>query len=184
METDATDEDLVQSTAQGDMGAFEQLVLRHQQMAWRTAFHLVAHHQTAEDLAQEAFLRVFEAADRYRPTAAFRTYLYRIVVRLCLDYLRKGRPIPTKNLGCDLEASSSYLSPVQRAAHVERLEAVQDALTRLPANQRTAIVLRYFEGRSGLEISAAMEITVKAVERLLARGRAALEWLLKEYFEE
>ena len=63
------DEDLMQLVAQGDLEAFEQLVLRHQEMAWRTAYRLVADYQAAEDLAQEAFLRILKAADRYRPTA-------------------------------------------------------------------------------------------------------------------
>ena len=183
MATDIPDDDLVQLVAQGDLAAFEQLVLRHQQRAWRTAYRLVVDYHAAEDLAQEAFLRVFKAADRYRPTAAFRTYLYRIVVRLCLDYLRKGGPIPTHDLGCNVEASSSSPSPDQQAAHVEQLQAVREALSRLPASQRTVIVLRYYEGLSGREIAAAMEITVKAVERLLARGRARLERFLIGFLE-
>ena len=183
MQTGVSDENLMQLVVQGDLDAFEQIVLRHQQMAWRTAYRLVADYQAAEDLAQEAFLRVFKAADRYRPTAAFRTYLNRIVVRLCLDYLRKGRPIPTDTLGCNVEASNSSPSPDQQAVDVEQVQAVQQALARLPTNQRAAIVLRYYEGLSGRQIAAAMEITVKAVERLLARGRATLERLLSGFLE-
>jgi RNA polymerase sigma-70 factor (ECF subfamily) len=98
MDTGIPDGGLMRRVAQGDLDAFERLVLRHQEMVWRTAYRLVADHQAAEDIAQDAFLRVFEASERYRPTAAFRTYLHRIVVRLCLDYLRKGRPIATDHL--------------------------------------------------------------------------------------
>ena len=184
MGTGTADEDLVLLIAQGDLDAFEQLVLRHQQMAWRTAYRLVADYQAAEDLAQEAFLRIIEAADRYRPTAAFRTYLYRIVVRLCLDYCRKGRAVPTGSLHCAVEDPSLSSSPEQQAVHVERVQAVQGALAHLPARQRTAIVLRYYEGLSGQEIAAAMETSVKAVERLLARGRASLETPLSRFLEE
>jgi len=175
-----SDEALMQAVALGDLAAFERLVLRHQESAWRTAYRTLGCHQTAEDVAQEAFLRIFEAADRYRPTAAFRTYLYRIVVRLCLDYLRKGRPAPTDNL---LPADDRS-SPEHRATEAEQTQAVQDAIGRLPAKQRTAIVLRYYEGLSGREIAAAMETSVKAVERLLARARATLEGLLANYLKK
>ncbi len=183
MKNDTPDEELLQLVAQGDLDAFEQLVLRHQQRIWLTAFRLVADYQAAEDLAQEAFLRVFKAADRYRPTAAFRTYLYQIVVRLCLDYLRKGRPIPTNDLGGNVGISSTAPSPDQFAAQGEQVLAVQEALTHLPANQRTAIVLRYYEGLSGREIAASMDLSVKAVERLQARGRTHLERLLTRFLE-
>jgi len=180
METSAPDEDLMQLVAQGDLDAFEQLVLRHQQMAWRTAYCLVADYQAAEDLAQEAFLKIFEAADRYRPTAAFRTYLYRIVVRLCLDYLRKGRPVPTHNL----LATDEWPSPEQQAIDAEQVQAVQEAIGSLPPKQRTAVVLRYFEGLSGREIAVVMETSLKAVERLLARARATLEGLLGYFLQK
>lgn len=180
METDASDEDLMQSVGQGNLDAFGQLVLRHQETAWRTAYRMLGCHQTAEDVAQEAFLRIFEAADRYRPTAAFRTYLYRIVVRLCLDHLRKGRPVPSGNL---LPADHRS-SPEQRATEAEQAHAVQEAIGRLPPKQRTAVVLRYYEGLTGREIAAAMETSVKAVERLLARARATLERLLGDFLQE
>jgi RNA polymerase sigma-70 factor (ECF subfamily) len=179
METGAPDENLMQLVAQGDLDAFGQLVLRHQETAWRTSYRLVADYQAAEDIAQEAFLKILQAADRYRPTAAFRTYLYRVVIRLCLDYLRKGRPVPTDNL---LPADDGA-SPGQRTAHAEQTEAVQEAIGCLPPKQRTAIVLRYYEGLAGREIAAAMETSVKAVERLLARARAKLEGLLADYLK-
>ena len=180
METGASDENLMQLVAQGDLDAFEQLVLRHQQLAWRTAYRLVADYQAAEDLAQGAFLKIFEAADRYRPTAAFRTYLYRIVVRLCLDHLRKGRPVPSDNL----LPTDDWPSPEQQATDAEQAQAVQEAISSLPPKQRTAVVLRYYEGLGGRETAAAMETSAKAVERLLARARATLEGLLADYLQK
>ena len=157
--------------AKGDREAFEQLVLRHQQAVWRTAYRMVGDRQAAEDLAQEGFLRVAQAADRYRPTAAFRTYLYRIVVRLCLDYLRKKRPESIANLNIIAGDSESVTG---RAEREERADRVQQALASIPPKQRSAIVLRYYEGLSGHEIAATMDTTTKAVERLLARGRKVL----------
>jgi RNA polymerase sigma-70 factor (ECF subfamily) len=180
MEPVPSDETLMLAVARGDLAAFERLVLRHQESAWRTAYRMLGCHQTAEDVSQEAFLRVSEAAERYRPTAAFRTYLYRIVVRLCLDHLRKRRPVPTDNL----LPADDWPSPEQWAAHVEQAQAVQEAVGRLPPKQRAAVVLRYYEGLSGREIAAAMDTSVKAVERLLARSRKTLEARLRAFFQK
>jgi RNA polymerase sigma-70 factor (ECF subfamily) len=172
-----SDEALMQAVARGDLVAFEQLVVRHQESAWRTAYRMLGCHQAAEDVAQEAFLRIFEAAGRYRPTAAFRTYFYRIVVRLCLDHLRKGRPVPTDNL----LPTDDWPSPEQQASDAEQAQAVRDAIGGLTPKQRTAVVLRYYEGLSGREIAGAMESSPKAVERLLGRARTTLERLLGDF---
>jgi len=180
MEPVSSDECLMQMAARGDLAAFEQLVLRHQESVWRTAYRMLGRHGEAEDIAQEAFLRVFEARERYRPTAAFRTYLYRIVVRLCLDHLRKGRSVPTDNLFPVDDSPSAQ----QQLAQREQAQAVEQAIGRLPPKQRTAVVLRYYEGLSGREIAAVMETTLKAVQRLLARARAALEARLGKFFRE
>jgi RNA polymerase sigma-70 factor, ECF subfamily len=180
MEQHASDETLMRAVAGGDVAAFEQLVLRHQESVWRTAYRMVGCRQSAEDIAQAAFLRVFEAQQRYRPTAAFRTYLYRIVVRLCLDHLRKRHPV----VADDLVPVDDRSSPELRAIDREQAEAVQKAIGRLPSKQRTVIVLRYYEGLSGAEIAAAMETSPKAVERLLARGRKTLETRLGRFFSK
>lgn len=87
-----SDEELMSDVAEGDLVAFEQLVRRHQASAWNAAFHLLGNVHAAEDISQEAFLRILRAAPRYRPTAAFRTYLYRIVTRLCRDRHRRSSP--------------------------------------------------------------------------------------------
>jgi RNA polymerase sigma-70 factor (ECF subfamily) len=175
-----SDESLMEAAGRGDLAAFERLVLRHQEWVWRVAYRLVGCRQTAEDVAQEAFLRVFRAAERYRPTAALRTYLHRIVVRLCLDQLRKGRPVASEEL---LPADDGP-SADQRALDAEQARAVQKAVGRLPPKQRAAVVLRYYEGLSGRDIATAMDTSVKAVERLLARARKALEARLGDFFRE
>jgi RNA polymerase sigma-70 factor (ECF subfamily) len=177
MNSPRTDEALMQAVTQGDFFAFEQLVRRHQEPVWRTAYRMLGSHADAEDIAQQAFLKIFEARERYRPTAAFRTYLYRIVVRLCLDRLRKKRPVD----GQDLSPVDPGVSPVDQAADAERSRAVQQAIARLPARQRAAVVLRYYESLASREIAAAMDTSQKAVERLLARARDTLEVSLRDF---
>ena len=166
-----SDEELMLDVAQGDMAAFGQLVRRHQTSVWRTAFRLLRNADDAEEVAQDAFIRVLQAAGRYRPTAAFRTYLYRIVTRLCRDRRRKIAPFSFSDL--DREPASSP-SPVQDAVQKEERGAVRETLELLPVKQREAIVLRYYEDLSYHEVGQIIGATAKGVERLLARGKAAL----------
>lgn len=164
----------------GDLEAFEQLVLRHQAEAWRVAYRYTGDPAEAEDLAQNAFLKVLAAAPRYKPTAKFRTWFFRILTRLCMDYGRKKRPILTETLPDLADASPN---PAQQANQAERTILIQTALNALPADYRMAVVLRYFEGLSGAEMAATMGRSVKAVERLLARAKAMLKPRLEGMLE-
>ncbi len=92
------DEDLLLAVGRGDAQAFTELVRRHQAAAWSIAYRYSGNREDAEDLVQDAFLRLLNAAPRYRPTAAFRTYFSCIVSRLCLDHVRKKRPAPCADL--------------------------------------------------------------------------------------
>jgi len=175
-----SDEDLMLAAGRGDLNAFEQLVLRHQAEAWRVAYRFTGDAAEAEDLAQESFLRILDAAPRYRPTATFRTYFYRVLTRLCLDHRRKKRPILAEPF---LDAADDAPSPSQQASQAERKAVIQAALDALSPDYRMAVVLRYFEGLSGAEMAEAMGRSVKAVERLLARAKAALEPQLRHLLE-
>jgi RNA polymerase sigma-70 factor, ECF subfamily len=170
-----SDEELMRAVQQGDLSAFEQIVLRHQGTAWAVACRFLGDPSEAEDVAQEAFLRILKAAPGYRASAKFQTFLYQVVSRLCLDRARKKRPIYVETLP---EAASESASPGEALQEEERRQWVRGALERLPANQRLAVVLRYYEEMGYEEIGAAMDVSPKAVERLLARGRAALCGLL------
>jgi len=169
------------SVAEGDLDAFEQIVLRHQRSAWQTAFHFTGDATEAEDLAQEAFLRILEAAGRYRPSAKFATFLHRVVGRLCLDYAKKKRPRYTGSLPDTPNGSSS---PADALADQERERMVRKALDSLAPRQRLAVILRHYEDFSTADIAEAMGTSSKAVERLLARGRADLKRHLGEFLEE
>ncbi|MFO7901628.1 MAG: RNA polymerase sigma factor [Planctomycetota bacterium] len=176
-----SDEELMSAVAEGDLGAFEQLVRRHQASAWNAAFHLLGNVHTAEDISQEAFLRVLRAAPRYRPTATFRTYLYRIVTRLCRDRHRRRSPSFCDNPD---SPTSRDASPEANSATREEARMVREALASLPPRQREAVVLRYYEGLNHDEISQVVGTSRKGVERLLARGRTALAPLLNTLLEE
>lgn len=171
----AGDEELMIAVSRGDLGAFEQLVLRHQTSAWNAAFRFLGDHAEAEDVVQDAFLKIYDAAPRYEVTAKFRTYLYRVVTRLCIDRAERKRP----RYGRDVpEISDSGDCPLKTLTSAERQQQIRRALDGLPPNQRMAVILKYFDCLSSAEIAASMEITTKAVERLLARARESLESLL------
>ncbi|HEY3295305.1 MAG TPA: sigma-70 family RNA polymerase sigma factor [bacterium] len=172
------DDELMLAAGQGDVQAFEQIVLRHQAFAWSVAYRFVGNREDAEDLVQDAFLRLLAAAARYRPTASFRTYLSRIICRLCLDHMEKKRPVV-----CDELPECADTSPLPDGIVVreEQASAVRRGITLLPPNQRLAIILRYYEDCSYRDIAEAMDTTEKAVERLLARGREALGNTLKDW---
>jgi RNA polymerase sigma-70 factor, ECF subfamily len=166
-----SDELLVQATGRGDLRSFEQIVTRHQTWAWRIAYRFIGNGDDASEIVQEAFLRLLEASGRYRPSAAFRTYFYRIISRLCLDRAKKKHPLLLETLpGAADPRPDVSEAMIKREAAL----AVRSALDALPANQRLAIVLRYYEDLNYEEIASALETTPKAVERLLARGRERL----------
>jgi len=164
----------------GDLAAFELLVLRYQAEAWRVAYRFTGDAAQAEDLAQDAFLKILEAAPRYQPTATFRTYFYRVLSRSCLDDRRKKRPLLGEPAAT---ADQDKVGPADQVIRDERDLCIQAALDALPAEYRLVIVLRYFEGLNGGEMAAAMGRSVKAVERLLARARSALEPQLRHFLD-
>jgi len=171
------DEELMLAVGKGELGAFDKIVLRHQRFVWGIAYRFLGDRVEAEDIAQKAFLKLLEAAPRYRPTAGFRTYLYRIVSRLCMDYARKKRLILSEDIA---ERADSSFNPAATFDVKERATEIRRAMDGLPPRQRMAVILKYYEGLSYTDIARAMGITVKAVERLLDRARTALRSRLSQ----
>ncbi len=172
---EATDAELMQATAGGDLEAFSELVLRYQGLAWKTAYRFVGEPMEAEDIAQEAFLKILEAAPRYREKGLFRTYFYRTLTRLCIDRSRKKHPANISDIP-DIPDQSP--DPVEILIDKERRTGVLAALDTLPPNQKAAIILKHFEGLSYSEIARILDVTPKAVEGLIGRAGASLSALL------
>ena len=143
-------------------------------MAWR----FLGDATEAQDIVQEGFLKIFKAASRYRPTAKFRTYLYRVITRLCLDWEAKKRPEYMEVLP---SLSDSSRDPEALVALGQLSSAVQKCLADLPAKQRIAITLRQYDGMTYNEISEVLEVSPKAVDSLLQRARDALRRCLAVY---
>lgn len=160
----------MQQLARGDRDALAALVRRHQRRILTLAYRLTRDWSAAEDIAQDAFLRLWKAAPRYRPEARVTTLLHRIVVNLCLDAAKKRRPIlgevpetPAPNQAADGPFDVASASAAVRAAVAD-----------LPERQRIAVVLHKFSGLSQREVAEVTGWTPSAVESLLVRAYAAL----------
>jgi len=167
-----TDEERMLAVGKGDLDAFSDLVLAYQRPAWNVAHRFLRDPAEAEDVVQNAFLKILDAAPRYRPTASFRTYLYQVVTRLCIDHTEKMRPEYTDNLP---EVADPSAGLGEDFAAREEKDAVRSALDSLLPTQRMAVILRHYEGLSYTEIGLAIGVSAKAVEGLLGRARSALQ---------
>ena len=166
-----SDEALMARVARGDEPAYRLLARRHLPAMLGLARRILGNAADAEDAVQEAMLRVWTHAPRWQPLAAFRTWLTRVVVNLCLDRKRRAAWV-------NLDAAGELVDPAPTAGEAaerdERERLLSAAIAELPARQRTAIVLTYSEGMSNAQVAEILETTVSAVETLLIRGKQNL----------
>lgn len=175
-----TDEALLALYATGDAAAARELTARLVPRVLGYAARLLGDRAEAEDVAQEAMLRLWRASSGWRAgEAQVSTWLYRVVTNLCTDRLRaRGRrgPVGTGDLPDVADAAAGAEAGLIEA---DRIAALDAALAQLPERQRQALVLRHLEGVSNPEIAAVMDIGVEAVESLTARAKRALATLLQ-----
>ena len=166
-----SDDALLARTAGGDHAAWGMLVDRHLAAVLRYAGYVLRDDTQAEDVAQDTFIRLAKkASDWKEDSPSLRSWLYRVARNLCIDHMRTRR---TTSIDAAEDIADTHDgSAMERDLDMER--SVTTALDLLPERQRTAIVLVHFEGLSGTEASAALEISVEAVESLLARARRTL----------
>ncbi len=176
------DDELLALYAQGDAGAARALTARLGPRVFSHAQRLLADRAEAEDVTQEALLRLWRIApDWRRGEAKVTTWLYRVTANLCTDRLRRRRGTDLDSVPEIADERPSVEASMQRKA---RAEALQAALMRLPDRQRQAVVLRHIEGLDNPEIARIMDLGLRAVESLTARGKRALEGLLLGQREE
>ena len=180
---DVTDEALLVLFANGEPAAARALTLRLTPKAFGHAVRLLGKRAEAEDVAQEALLRLWRVAPEWRQgEAKVTTWLYRVVANLCTDRLRRsGRGVA---LDAVPEPEDEARGPLDKMQAEARADALQTALDGLPDRQRQAVVLRHIEGLANPEIAEIMEISVDAVESLTARGKRALSAALEGRREE
>jgi RNA polymerase sigma-70 factor (ECF subfamily) len=177
---DALDHGLMEAVGRRDGDAFARLVERHYAWALGFAERMLGARHEAEDLVQVAFMRVWQGAARWEPNARFSTWLYRVLYNLCMDRFRARKAASSEPLDDDLVEALAEDVPVgeQRVLNMEKSTRVRAALSALPARQRAALVLCYYEELSQAEAAPLLGISEGALESLLSRGRATLrKWL-------
>ena len=173
---DAADAVLLQAFAAGDRQAAAVLTARHLPQVLGQATRMLGNRAEAEDVAQDAMMRLWQTAPDWRDEAQVGTWLYRVVANLCIDRLRKRRRgVPLDTVDDPADEAPSVTARMQTQA---RMRALSDALAELPDRQAQAVALRHLEGLANPEIARIMDISVRSVESLTARGKRALQALM------
>jgi RNA polymerase sigma-70 factor (ECF subfamily) len=183
-----SDEALCARVAAREEGAFDQLVDRYQARAYRLAWSLLRDAEDARDLSQEAFLRVYQSAGRFRGDARFSTWFYRILVNLCLDHRRRRRWWHRVMVTHERDDDQTALverqparepDPGQHATEEQTMTRLWAAVDRLSPQQRAAVVLSVQEQLSTPEIAAVLQCSEPTVRVHLHRAVQALRRILK-----
>ncbi|PKU26243.1 RNA polymerase sigma-70 factor [Telmatospirillum siberiense] len=174
---DGSDDALLERMRQDDVDAYRTLVERHIDHAYAVAMRILKNPADAEDVTQDAFVKAWLNRHRWDAgRAKFSTWLYRVIVNRCID---KQRLLKTEWLD-DVEEPAADITDAVTLIHRQRVYGrLEDALHRLPTQQRVALVLSYYEDMSNIEVADVMGTTVGAVESLLKRGRKRLRELLR-----
>jgi len=171
-ETAASDDAMLVLFANGDRLAAQELTRRLGPRSYSLALRVLGNRAEAEDVTQEAMLRLWRIAPDWQPgVARVSTWLYRVTLNLCLDLKRKARSVNIDEVGEPVDPARSAPERIQDNA---RVDALQGALMQLSDRQRQAVVLRHIQELSNPEIAGIMGISVEAVESLTARGKRAL----------
>ncbi len=166
-----SDDQLMGKIAQGDKSAFTEFTLRHVNKLLAFAMRYMNQRDDAEDITQEAFTRLWTKAPQWQNRGITPlSWLYRITYHLCIDSLRKRKPVATID-----EDTRETITTEESASQQEiRQQAVEHALSALPERQRSAILMCTYQGLSNREASEALDISVDALESLLSRARRKL----------
>ena len=167
-----TDNELIRYCRQGDMDAFRELVERYQTKSIWIAYHMVGNYEEARDISQEAFVRVYKSLSKFNLASNFYTWLYRIVVNLSIDFLRKQKyrtkPISIDDVG---DIKSDDISIRQYFDQKELSQEIHEILNQLPEQYRVILTLRDIEGFSCREIEQIIECNHNTVRWRLFRAR-------------
>ena len=179
--TAKSDEELVALATAGDLDSFNQLVARWERPIYALAYRTLGREEDARDVVQEAFLRAFRALRGFRGQAKFSSWLYRITLNLCRDWIRRERRAPVVHLpeGVDpIEVADERVAPSESVedlvARKQMSEAVARAMQELPEEQRVAILLKEFHGLTFQEIADQLDCPLSTVKTRLYQGLSVL----------
>ena len=179
--TPVTDEELVTRATAGDLESFNQLVVRWERPIYALAYRTLGREEAARDVVQESFLRAFRGLKGFKGQAKFSSWLYRITLNLCRDWMRKSRrapmiQVPETEDGLDMaEQMPSPAESVEELVNRQQMSAaVAKAMAELPDEQRPAILMKEFHGLTFQEIADALDCPLSTVKTRLYQGLSVL----------
>jgi RNA polymerase sigma-70 factor (ECF subfamily) len=186
-ELSGQDRTLIARAQSGDIGAFNDLIQKYEKPVFNFAYRLTSHYDDAHDVAQDAFVRAFNAINSFRGDASFTTWLFRITTNVFLDERKKRKAHPVQSLDEYVQHNESTLTrqvedhapgPEAITTDKERIAVLNHAIQQLPEYQRTMVVMYHMEQKSYEEIAEVMEVPIGTVKSRLNRARLALKDLL------
>lgn len=181
-----TDEELVARSIEGDQDCFNQLIVRWQRPIYGLAYRVIGREEDARDIVQETFLRAFRALPGFKGEAKFSSWLYRIALNLCRDWIRRQKrtPIVSAPEGIDIIELAAEQGPVESietlVARKQLSETVAEAMQHLPEEQRTAIILKEYHGLTFQEIAELQGCPLSTVKTRLYQGLSVLRRRLEQ----
>ena len=181
-----TDEELVARAQGGDIESFNQLIVRWERPIYALAYRVIGREEDARDVCQDAFLRAYRALPGFKGQAKFSSWLYRIALNLCRDWIRRQRRAPVSQLPEDMDAIelASEKGPVESiedlVARRELSAIVEEAMSELSEEQRTAIILKEYHGMTFQEIADMQGCPLSTVKTRLYQGLSLLRRRLEQ----
>jgi RNA polymerase sigma-70 factor (ECF subfamily) len=175
-----TDEELVTRSRGGDVDSFNQLILRWERPIYALAYRVIGREEDARDVCQETFLRAFRSLAGFKGQAKFSSWLYRIALNLCRDWIRRQRRAPVSQLPEDIDIleAAAATEPTESiedlVARRELSAVVEEAMALLPDEQRTAIILKEYHGMTFQEIADLQGCPLSTVKTRLYQGLSVL----------
>ncbi|MDT8428342.1 MAG: sigma-70 family RNA polymerase sigma factor [Pseudomonadales bacterium] len=170
--------EMMAAIAAGDQNAYADAVKRYLRLISSYCLRMTGNRGEAEDLTQETFLKLWTHAHSWKPElASVSTWLHRIAHNLCIDFMRRDKSSSKEELNENIPDDFDTAAELDRQALIARLH---QALNQLPERQRSALVLNQFQGLSNRDVAAVMDISVEAVESVLARARRTLKQKLHD----
>lgn len=178
--TDLKERDLIRRAKQGDMLAFEELILKHEKIVYNVALRMMNHSEDARDISQEVFLKAYRNLANFDERSAFSTWLYRITHNTCIDEMRKRKGKQSYSLEEELENEDGSMqrqiadegdTPEESLLREEQKSEILQALDTLSEEHKAAIILRDVKGLSYEEISEILELSLGTVKSRISRAR-------------
>jgi len=182
--TDLKERELIRRAKQGDMLAFEELILQHEKIVYNLALRMMNHSEDAQDISQEVFLKAYRSLQNFDERSAFSTWLYRITHNTCIDEMRKRKGKQSYSLEEELESADGTMqrqvadagdTPEESLMRKEQKSEILQALDTLSEEHKAAIILRDVKGMAYEEIAEILELSLGTVKSRISRARNQLK---------